>query len=264
MSRRTLLLFLLLFLVALHEASAFPVSLTWDAGVVQTGQVQAEQYAVSRNGVEVQRTTDLTVIDDVPGSGTYTYTVQGVGYGGISAPSNALILTAVTLPCLYSTSTTSVSLTCMIPGGAPAGPYPLRAVLGVAVDSQEAGYAGALAIDGSPATFWHTTWRGIPAPLPHSMTLDLGAVCWTDGVSYLPRQDGIPNGTLTQYRVETSLDGVAWTEQVAGTWPVNALVKTIRTPAVQARYVRLVGLASAGDGPWASAADVGIFAVPVP
>jgi hypothetical protein len=93
--------------------------------------------------------------------------------------------------------------------------------------------------------------------------LDLGAALWCDGLRYVPRQDGFPNGTLTSYRIETSTDMAGWTTVASGTWIGDTTEKVVRFPATKARYVRLVALLSNGT-PYASAAEVGIYAVPVP
>src|SRR5207244_8757907 len=96
----------------------------------------------------------------------------------------------------------------------------------VSVDSQElVGENGAAtnAIDGNPATFWHTEWYQRTAPLPHTLVLDLGAQYQVDGFRYLPRQDGSPNGTIAGYEFSVSADGttwglgVAWGSRAAGT-----------------------------------------------
>lgn len=256
------LLLLLLAALGLRQADALRVTLAWDAVVPPAGQAGPVGYVLTRNGVEVQRTPDPHALDPLPGPGTYTYTVQATAQGAMSAPSNAVQVTAQPLTCLYTTSPAAFTVQCATPPVVPPGPYPRLAVGRVtvqAVDSQDAGYEGPLAVDGSTATFWHTNWRGAAPPLPHTLTLDLGAVLWVEGVAYLPRQDGNSNGTLTSYRLETSTDLTTWTEAVSGTWPLNASEKTIRFPALQARYVRLVGLVSNGT-PYASAAELGVFA----
>ena len=74
------------------------------------------------------------------------------------------------------------------------GAPPLRVV---SVDSQElVGENGAAtnAIDGNPATFWHTEWSQRTAPLPHTLVLDLGAAYQVDG-SLSPTAGWRPNGT---------------------------------------------------------------------
>ena len=85
-----------------------------------------------------------------------------------------------------------------------------------------------------------------------------------DGLAYLPRQDGDVNGMLTSYRLEASTDLAVWKILMSGTWVVDKMEKVVRFVATKARYVRLVALASANNGPWASAAEVGIFAAPAP
>ena len=91
----------------------------------------------------------------------------------------------------------------------------------VSVDSQElVGENGVAtnAIDGNPATFWHTQWSQQTAPLPHTLVLDLGGQYQVDGWRYLPRQDGSPNGTIAGYQVYVSPDGTTWgTAAAAGT-----------------------------------------------
>src|SRR5215831_1686483 len=88
----------------------------------------------------------------------------------------------------------------------------------VSVDSQELnGDNGAAtnAIDGNPATFWHTEWFQQTAPLPHTLVLDLGASYQVDGFRYLPRQDGNDHGTIAGYQFYVSPDGSTWGSAVA-------------------------------------------------
>ncbi len=251
---------LLLLLAAL--ADAVGVHLAWDAALPQAGQVAPDGYVLRRNGVEVLRTTAPQARDTLPGPGTYTYTVQAFAPGSLSAPSNAVSVSAQPLTCLYTTSPAAFSVQCALPPVVPPGPYPLRPVGTVTAqaDNQETGYEAALAVDGVPPTFWHTGWRTVAPPLPHTLTLDLGAVLWVEGLRYTPRQDGGLNGTLVQYRIETTLDGTTWTVASSGTWAGDASPKPTLFAAVQARAVRLVGLAGVNNQPYASAAEVGVFA----
>jgi endo-alpha-N-acetylgalactosaminidase len=83
----------------------------------------------------------------------------------------------------------------------------------VSVDSQELiGENGAVtnALDGKPATFWHTEWFQHTAPLPHTLVLDLGSQYQITGFRYLPRQDGDVNGTIAGYQFYVSTDGTTW------------------------------------------------------
>ncbi len=257
-----LLTALLLLLLAALAVPAQTVTLAWDAPP-PAGGLQPDGYVLTRNGAVVQRHTGTQVADTLPGPGTYTYTVQASAQGALSAPSNALQVTVQGLPCLYTVTPGGFTLQCTTTApSAPPGPYPLRPVGSLTVqtvDSQETGTEARLAVDGGLSTFWHTQWRLAAPPLPHTLALDLGALLWVDGLIYTPRQDGSRNGTLTSYRIETTVDGLSWTAASTGTWPLDATPKTVRFPAVAARAVRLVALVSNGT-PYASAAEVGVYA----
>ncbi len=94
----------------------------------------------------------------------------------------------------------------------------------VSADSEETGNGGdglaALAVDGDPATYWHTDFRtndGVvndPAH-DHTLTVDLSAGYALTALEYLPRQDN-PNGRILDYDIEVSTDGQAWTLAAQG------------------------------------------------
>jgi YVTN family beta-propeller protein len=77
-------------------------------------------------------------------------------------------------------------------------------------DSAESDGPASAAIDGNPATAWHTAWRTANPPPPHWLQLDLGAMQNVSALRLLPRQDGSTNGTIARFRVWTSADGVDW------------------------------------------------------
>lgn len=258
----------LLMLVSVVQARALTVTLAWDAPVIHVGQETPDGYRLSRNSVEVLRTTDTQATDALPGVGTYTYTVQAAYGEQVSLPSNAVQVAAQPVTCVYTQAGPGFSLACQnapLPEpAAPPGPYP-RLPVGAAtlqsVDSQAVGYEGPLVLDGLPRTIWHTEYRTTTKPpLPHSITVDLKKILWCDGLAYLPRQDAQLTGILTSYRLETSTDLATWTMLTSGTWVMDATEKIVHFPAIQARYVRLVALVTNGT-PYASAAEVGIFAV---
>ncbi len=93
-----------------------------------------------------------------------------------------------------------------------------RTGFSISADSEEiAGQNGAAvnAIDGDPATIWQTQRNTIIPPPPHWLTLDLGASFDVGGLRYLPRSDGTLDGTVAQYAVYLSTDGVAWGSAVS-------------------------------------------------
>jgi galactose oxidase len=135
----------------------------------------------------------------------------------------------------------------------------------VAADSQETAQengAAANVLDGDTATIWHTQWSSTPAAaLPHTLTIDMHATNLISGLSYLPRQDGADNGTIGQYRIETSADGTTWGAAAAtGTFADVSTAQSVTFPSALARYVRLTALTEAGGrGPWTSAAEINVL-----
>jgi hypothetical protein len=117
-----------------------------------------------------------------------------------------------------------------------------------------------LAIDGNPATIWHTNWQP-PAQPPHELILDLKRPVRLRGMTYLPRQD-MTNGRIARYEVYLSLDGKEWGQAVAtGTWPNDAARKTVPFAKPQeARFLKLVALSEVRGQPFAAVAEVDILA----
>src|SRR5262245_15252266 len=144
------------------------------------------------------------------------------------------------------------------------GTIPQQQMQVVSVDSQDmvgGNYAATNAIDGNPATFWHTEWFQQAPPLPHTLVLDLGGQYQVDGFRYLPRQDGNSNGTIAAYQFYVSADGTTWgTAVAAGTLAADTSEKTVRFTAKTGRYVRLVALSEInGNASWTSAAELNVF-----
>lgn len=156
---------------------------------------------------------------------------------------------------------TSVAEIGLLGGEPPIGPALPRTGWTASADSAEsATYAPGNVLDGNGTTFWHTPWTTSLPPLPHSITIDMHATHLVSGLSYLPRQDGNLNGTIGQYAIYVSSDGVHWGSAVAtGTWADNNTQKEAVFPAVSAGFVRLTALTEAGNrGPWTSAAEINI------
>jgi alpha-L-fucosidase len=134
-----------------------------------------------------------------------------------------------------------------------------------AADSQEtnsANGAAANAIDGNPATFWQTR-SNADLVLPHFIAIDLGVQRWLGGFTYLPRQDGSLNGTVWQYRFETSADGLAWTTNVAtatfGNIAANPSRQDVVFAPVKARFFRFTALQEINGNGWTSAAELSVL-----
>ncbi|HEU4404286.1 MAG TPA: PA14 domain-containing protein [Polyangiaceae bacterium] len=85
----------------------------------------------------------------------------------------------------------------------------------VTADSEAPGAGAAQAVDGDPATFWHTPSQGAAPAHPHHLRIDLKGAFRVAGFRYLPRQDASDGGTVADYRVYLSDDGVTWGAPVA-------------------------------------------------
>lgn len=146
-------------------------------------------------------------------------------------------------------------------------PADARAAWGASADSENPGPGevtpATSAIDGDPATFWHTQWEGDRPQHPHHLTVDLGDRKRVTAVTYLPRQDRPTTGTIGEYAVYLSDDGETWGRPAAtGTFDYAGNAKaeqTIALPFSQlARYVRLEARTEINGEPFTSAAEVGV------
>jgi galactose oxidase len=114
-------------------------------------------------------------------------------------------------------------------------------------------------LDGSASTYWHSRWSSSPpAPLPHTLTIDMAATKSVGGLAYLPRPPSSANGRIGRYTVQTSANGTNWTARVTNAaFPDSPALQTVVFPPTIARYVRLTALTEAGNrGPWSSAAEI--------
>ncbi|MEI8408250.1 MULTISPECIES: family 20 glycosylhydrolase [unclassified Kribbella] len=152
-------------------------------------------------------------------------------------------------------STAGVRLSCV-----PAASSPVAVTY---VDSEEtAGEDGRAvnAIDGNPATFWHTEWSASQPPPPHEIQLDLGATKSVCAVTYQTRLNAT-NGRIADYEIYLSTDGTNWGEPVAkGTFGNSPDAKWVPIAATTARYLRLVQLSEASGNPFGTAAEITVDA----
>jgi fibronectin type 3 domain-containing protein len=244
---------------AATPAQAQQVQLTWDALVQANGTPVPDLagyklYYGSQSGqyqpvILVGLTTTYTMTHVSAGQ-TYYFAITAYDTTGTeSAFSNEV---SVTLPM----------------SALPTSTIPQQQMRVVSVDSQELmdeNGAATNAIDGNATTFWVTEWSLRTAPLPHSLVLDLGAQYQVDGLRYLPRQDGSPNGTIADYQFYVSDDGVTWDTAVSvGTFAADTSEQTVRFTAKTGRYVRLVALSEINGNPWTSAAELNVFGTAAP
>ena len=131
--------------------------------------------------------------------------------------------------------------------------------------SSEEGPGGELAknlVDGDPQTIWHTMYSITVPKYPHWVDFDCGEEKVVKGFTYLPRQDGSPNGNIKQYRLQLSADGKNWSEAVAeGSFDASAKEKKVMLSKPQrARYLRFTAVSSQNGADFASGAEFGVLA----
>lgn len=136
--------------------------------------------------------------------------------------------------------------------------------LDVAYVSSEEGPGGEVAknlVDNDPSTIWHTMYSITVPKYPHWIDFDCNEQKMLKGFTYLPRQDGSPNGNIKGYRVQVSQDGKTWSEAVSeGEFENNAKEKKVLfVKPVKARYLRFTALSSQNGADFASGAEFGVL-----
>jgi len=97
------------------------------------------------------------------------------------------------------------------------------------------------AIDGNPATIWHTDGPDGERACPQEFVVDMGGERTLKGFTYLPRQDHTFHGMVDQYTFHTSLDGKTWSKAAEGEFGnlrANPVEQTVAFEPVTARYFK--------------------------
>lgn len=114
-------------------------------------------------------------------------------------------------------------------------------------------------IDGDPDTFWGTD-EGLNEP--QEVVIDLGKTYALKGFTYMPNQDRYPFGIITQYEFSVSNNGLNWQLAKKGEFAniVNSRLEQRESfNTVNARYIKLKGIAVDGVDLRASFAEIGVL-----
>jgi hypothetical protein len=116
------------------------------------------------------------------------------------------------------------------------------------------------AVDGNPATMWHTQWTDENPPCPHEIIIELNPPSSIKGFTYLPRQDEEVNGTIKDYEFYISDDDKDFGQPVTkGTMPNEGKGKaTVTFEPKKGRFIKLRAISEINGGAWASAAEIGV------
>ena len=138
---------------------------------------------------------------------------------------------------------------------------PVEVVYVSSEEGPDGGYAKNL-VDGDPSTIWHTMYSITVPKYPHWVDFDCGETKLIKGFTYLPRQDGSPNGNIKGYKAQVSQDGKTWSDSVCeGTFENNAKEKKVLfSQPVKARYLRFTALSSQNGADFASGAEFNVLA----
>ena len=247
--------------------------------------VRPDPVSMPTPGQPVPVTADVTNPGSLPATGTSVqlkapagWTVQqGTAANGATLAPGASLSPSWTVTAPPGTQPGSYQLTVAVTYSSGGVPWTItqqdpvyvsiipQSAMTATADSYQAHYASwccepQFAIDGDPGTLWHSQFTPYQAP-PHEITIDLGGSFDVSGISYLPRQDGNPNGIITSYQVLVSKDGTTFTPAASGNWAADPTLKNVGFPSVAGvRYVRLVGLQ--GQNGFISAAEINVFGKP--
>ena len=125
------------------------------------------------------------------------------------------------------------------------------------VSSENKGEEARNAIDGNPATIWHSQWSETEAKHPHEIVVDMASLLKVDKFIYQARDSD--NGRIKDYKLYFSKDGKNWENETTGIFENSSTAQTVtlRKPVV-ARYFKLITLSEIKGRSWASAAELSV------
>jgi arylsulfatase A-like enzyme len=136
-------------------------------------------------------------------------------------------------------------------------------VLRVGSENTAGGKSARNVLDGDSRTHWHTTFGSDTASHPHELVLDMGAQRRVRGLLYLARQDSSWNGSFGKCEVYVGDNpatlGKEGKPHGMVTFERKRSVQRVAMDPVKGRYLLIRVLSEVADGPWASAAEIGVL-----
>lgn len=130
----------------------------------------------------------------------------------------------------------------------------------IRASSAHPGYEPEKAIDGDPATLWHSDYQQAAAGFPHEIAIALDRASIIKGLRVLQRQGDNHNGWVKEYEVYAGESWQKWGEPVAkGSLGATENEQTITFErSASARFLRFVIKSGYGSGPWGALAELDI------
>lgn len=219
--------------------------------------IAAHYYAAPLAAVQITRTTEGQVtLKTAKGKLTIRYTTDGSD----PTANSTEYTTPLDMPAGGEIRAGTFA-------GDQAGPI-ARTILGIlpqgwkiSASSQHDGFEAVKAIDGDPATFWHSSWAPGHPEHPITLTFELPETLTLSGFTYLPRQDKrVPDGMVESWRIETSSDGAKWQEISTAEFGNLLNDPSQRTHLFDkpqtTSWLRFISLKGAQGKPYAGAAEI--------
>ena len=116
------------------------------------------------------------------------------------------------------------------------------------------------AIDGLNDRYYYSVWESSDS-LPQSITVDLGKQYDDINIlAYVPKYKPViiplTDGSITSYKISTSLDSISFTEVTNGEWNGDSNMKVVTFDPINTRYIKLEALSAKND--FAAATEIAI------
>ena len=259
-------------LVVPYEENVELFSFTINGSDVLSGMDENGAATVSVNGntAEAQIVTKdtgasvraISGSDETLGTGTVSHTVE-------LADGTATLEVTVTARDGVTTKTYTITLNRVLDPTDDSRDIPVAVLTATAGDYEPDGGASEgpahLVLDNNYSTLWHTDWQGT-SYANHWIQFELSEDYVVDGLRYKPRSDASTNGTILEYEIQVSDDGVSFRTVTAGSWENSTSWKGAEFDGVQVKYVRLVSLRAVTDQScvFSSAAEIRLTGTKAP
>jgi alpha-L-fucosidase len=134
----------------------------------------------------------------------------------------------------------------------------------MSVSDEVAPFDASKAIDGDPATMWHSHWGEGVKGHPHFLVVDLGETIDLKGFTYTPRADHNKSGTISKFVFYVSDDGKSW-KQIPGKGEFsnmknNPVKQSVRfDKAYPARFIKFESREGIYQEAWIAMGELGVI-----
>jgi len=123
------------------------------------------------------------------------------------------------------------------------------------------GYPAVNILDGNPNSYWHSSWTNTNIGHPHHVTIKTSESSVTaSGISILPRPESGSAGKIKAFTIETSIDGIVWTQVYSGNMVALNGYQNFNFDSVKTfKYLKVNSLSDHNQERYASIAEINLF-----